>query len=69
MYSEESCGNPPGGGTTAGGSAAAGSWVSGAGAGGTSGVASEGALPVVVEAGVAVVGRGARFGLGIGCEE
>jgi len=66
MYSEESCGKPAGGGMTVGGCASTGSCVSGEAAGG----ASDGAPTVVVEAGVAVAGRGARFdGLGIGCDE
>ncbi|HML10602.1 MAG TPA: hypothetical protein VK432_07060 [Stellaceae bacterium] len=75
MYSDESCGMPPGGGSEAGGCASAGNWVfgcwaSGAAAGGASWVAP----PVVTAAGVAVgveAGGGeARFdGLGTGWEE
>lgn len=66
MYSDESCGRPPGGGTAVGGCAAPGSWVWGAATGTASGAAS----PEVAETGVAEGAGGTRFdGLATGWEE
>jgi hypothetical protein len=66
MYSEESCGIPPGGGTAVGDCAAAGSWVCEV----ASGAASDGAVPEVAETGAAGCAGDARFaGLGTVGEE
>ncbi|HTW51325.1 MAG TPA: hypothetical protein VME45_05455 [Stellaceae bacterium] len=66
MYSDESCGIPPGGGTAVGGCAAAGSWVCGAAAGD----ASDGGAPEGAETGVAGCAGDTRFGgLGTGWED